>query len=73
MKNGLATNLAVTISDLLTAGNNTGDVIEFDDFDDITLRCVPSSTPTVTTAKWGIKVKSIFPFPNSLMMGSHGR
>jgi len=73
MKNGVATDLNVTVGGTDTTGNNTSDIVECDDFDELSLRSEPSSTPTTTDVTWGFAVKSIFPFPNSLTMVGHGR
>lgn len=73
MKNGVATDLTVQISDVSVRGNNTTDVIEFDEFDTVSIRCVPTSSPAVTDVTWSVAGESMFPFPNSLMMVGHGR
>ena len=43
----VSTNVAVTISETATTGNDTGSAT-FADFDDITLMCVPANTPNAS-------------------------
>lgn len=59
MKNGVATSLAVTINtsstDFKEVDNST--TVDYVDGDTISLRSVPTSTPSIVDAKWGIVVK----------------
>jgi len=54
-KNGVNTGFDVIISDLETTGSNTGDVIDFDDYDRINMIVTaPAGPPAALTAHWGL-------------------
>jgi hypothetical protein len=74
MKNGSATDLQVVIADSATTGNNTDDVIEYDDFDNLSLRAEPTSVgaPSNGRAIWGFTVEAVYPFMDSQMMMGMG-
>lgn len=76
MKNGVATDSEVTIEDGNTTGNDTVNIVECSDFDVLSIRCIPTSgpfgSPVQTNATWSFAIKSIFPFPNSLMLTGNG-
>jgi len=62
MKNGVATDLDFTITHPATTGSDTSNIVEFDDFDTITIRSTPGGTPVSTVdASWGITVEATTP------------
>jgi len=71
MKNGIATALTCTIADADTTGNDTAHEVEIADDDNLSLRCVPDSTPDASTARWGIVclIAAAVDYPISLSPG----
>lgn len=53
VRNGIDTGLTVTISDTATTGTNTTDFINVNDQDLLSLKSVPTSTPTTGNIRWG--------------------
>lgn len=77
MKNGSATALQVNIASGSTSGTDTTNVIETDDFDEGSLRLVPSGTfdipfGRVLVASWSYVFEPYIPEQNSLMLRGHG-
>lgn len=57
MDSAVATDLTVTISDTDTSGSDTTNSASYSDGDLMTLRCVPTGTPTVRDVYWGVAVQ----------------
>ena len=53
-KNNVATDLAVTISDAATSGNNTSDEVSISDLDYVHMVHTPSGTPATANAEWSL-------------------
>jgi hypothetical protein len=52
MKNNVAQTLAVTITDTATSAEDTSHSVSYNAGDTLSLRCVPTSTPTVSLARF---------------------
>ena len=68
MKNGAATGLTCTMSGTGTTCSDTdkSHSVEVDDLDTFSLRVVPTSTPSTIGVAWGLAVRDIAPFPQSM-------
>ena len=59
MKDGVATDLVAEIIENATTGNDTTNKIYVEDFEELSLRCVPTGTPTATRVKWGMVIRPL--------------
>ena len=57
-KNGVSTDIVVTIADTATEGEDSTHTVSVAKGDELGIMCVPSGTPTIRFVFWGIEFKA---------------